>query len=301
MTYKFSSRRYARRTERAFAVDEANAERFRNDGIPPDRVAVVGNLAVDGAVAEAESALGESTGEGGLLIMPGSRRHEVEQLIPFFFTAALWIKRELPSMPIAFAISPFTQLEAVRDAVERGGDRRMFAQRGRMVREGADAYLVSSHGDARFPIVRNAMAAARRAKLALTIPGTKTIELAALGTPAVACTPLNAAELIAVNGPLTYLDRLPFAGVALKRSVATAISRRYRFHTQPNMDAGRELIAELHGTLTPGRVARVVLERLADREWLAETSQMLAALYARHRGAAARMAGDLLGALRVYA
>ena len=128
----------------------------------------------------------------------------------------------------------------------------------------------------------------------LTIPGTKTIELAALGKPAVAVTPFNAPELVAVNGPLTYLDRVPLVGVPLKRSVAMALAKRFRFHTQPNMDAGEMLIHELHGTVTPGRIARVALERYDDASWLANTAVRLDRLYRDHEGAADRMAASLL-------
>ena len=51
---------------------------------------------------------------------------------------------------------------------------------------------------------------------------------------------------------------------------------------------------ELHGTLTPGRVARVALERYEDRAWLAPTGAALAQLYREHVGAADRMAESIL-------
>jgi hypothetical protein len=60
------------------------------------------------------------------------------------------------------------------------------------------------------------------------------------------------------------------------------------------MDADDMVICELHGTLTPGRVARVALERFEDEAWLRSTRERLAALYAPHVGAAERMAASLL-------
>ncbi|HEY1429422.1 MAG TPA: hypothetical protein VGF18_07600, partial [Candidatus Tumulicola sp.] len=174
------------------------------------------------------------------------------------------------------------------------GDPRVYAQRGRVVHSGERWYLESLDGRCRIPIVFRALPAARRARLALTIPGTKTIELAALGKPAVAVTPFNAPELVAVNGPLTYLDRVPLVGVPLKRSVAMAVAKRFPFHTQPNIDAGEMVLCELHGTVTPGRVARVTLERYDDASWLRTTSERLERLYLDHAGAADRMAASLL-------
>jgi hypothetical protein len=90
------------------------------------------------------------------------------------------------------------------------------------------------------------------------------------------------------------LDRIPFIGVPLKRSVAVGVSRRFKYHTQPNMDADAMVIEELHGTLTPGRVARVALDRYADANWLAQSKERLSSLYADHVGAADRMAESLL-------
>src|SRR6185437_5800285 len=130
--------------------------------------------------------------------------------------------------------SPYTPLEDVRAAIEAGGDARVYARRGRLIEEGDALYLASDDGSAAFPVLRSALAAATKARLVVTIPGTKTIELAALGVPAVAITPLNAAELITFNGPLTYLDRLPVVGRRLKREVAVRISERFKYHTQPN-------------------------------------------------------------------
>ena len=182
----------------------------------------------------------------------------------------------------------------LRHAIERGGDPRVYARPGRLVEGDAYPYFESLDGAVRVPIVRNALTAASRARLVLTLPGTKCIELASLGVPTVTVTPLNAAELVTFNGPLTYLDRLPVAGRALKRSVAVGISRRFRFHTQPNMDANEMLVWELHGTLTPGRVARVALERYDDADWLGRTGARLRELYREDSGASARMAASLV-------
>jgi hypothetical protein len=99
---------------------------------------------------------------------------------------------------------------------------------------------------------------------------------------------------VTLNGPLTYLDRVPLIGVSLKRAVAVGVSRRFIHHTQPNMDAGAMLIREVHGTVTPGRIARVALECYDDRAWIESTGAHLAELYRGHIGAADRMAQSLL-------
>jgi lipid-A-disaccharide synthase len=294
-TYKFSRRAYRRLFDRAFAVDPSNAEQLARWGTPPERIERVGNLAIDGALFEANQAPEPGTPADGILVLPGSRTYEVENLVPFFVTMAQRIARERPEIPVAFALSPFTTREQVRDAIECGGHPRMFARRGRLIAEGGRDYLESEDGSARFPVIYNALAAARHARLAVTIPGTKTIELAVLGKPAIAITPMNAPEAVTINGPLTYLDRVPLVGVPLKRAAAIAVSRRFEFHTQPNMDARTALIREVHGTVTPGRIARLALECYDDREWLDRAGGALAGLYRDHVGAAGRLADSLLG------
>lgn len=293
-TYKFSRRGYRKLFDRAFAVDAKNVNQLEAWGTPGDRIVAVGNLAIDGALIESREAPGPDAPEDGILIMPGSRSYEVENLIPFYFTAALRMLRERPNLPIAFGLSPFTPWAQVDAAIARGGDPRIFAQRGRLVRTNGRAYLESLDGNVRVPVLANALAAAARARLVLTIPGTKTIELAVLGKPQITITPLNAPEIVTVNGPLTYLDRVPLIGVPLKRAVAVGVSNRFKYHTQPNMDAGKTVICEVHGTVTPGRIARLALERYDDRAWLASTGARLAELYREHAGAADRMAESLL-------
>ncbi|HEY1653842.1 MAG TPA: hypothetical protein VGF86_01875 [Candidatus Tumulicola sp.] len=293
-TYKFSRRAYRRVFDRAFAVDAANEARLRDWGTPPERIVRVGNLAVDGALLEARAAPEPGTPDDGILVMPGSRPYEVDNLFPFYFTALLRLLRERPGLRVAFGLSPFTPIAQVRAAIERGGDPRVFAQRGRLLVDGDRTFVQSLDGSVRIPVLFNALAAAKRARLVLTIPGTKTIELASLGKPTITITPLNAPELVTFNGPLTYLHRIPLVGTPLKRTVAVGVSRRFPFHTQPNMDAGAMLVREVHGTVTPGRIARIALESYADAGWLAETGERLAALYREHVGAADRMAESLL-------
>jgi lipid-A-disaccharide synthase len=293
-TYKFSRRSYRTLFDRAFAVDARNVEQLAGWGTPPERIERVGNLAIDGALFEASLPPEPGTPADGILIMPGSRSYEIANLVPFFFAAALRMRRELPELPIAFALSPFTSRDQVLSAIEDGGHRRMFGRRGRLISEGQRDYLASGDDEVRIPVLYNALAAARQARLVLTIPGTKTIELAVLGRPTITITPLNAPEVVTINGPLTYLDRVPFVGVPLKRAVAVAVSRSFAYHTQPNMDADAEVIREVHGTITPGRVARIALECYDDRSWLAASGAALAELYRDHVGAADRMAESLL-------
>jgi len=299
-SYKFARKRDATRFARVFALDEANRARLLTTGIPAGHIAIVGNLAIDGALAEAAGHFGgdaadDDAARDGILIFAGSRKLEVANATPFFVRVAVQLRRRLPGVPIAFARSPFASDDDLAAALAAGGVRMAFGHPATLERN-ADVATAILAGGERFPLVGAAMRAARSARLAVSIPGTKLIELAALGIPTVSITPLNAPELVVINGPLQYASRLPVVGTTLKRAAVVAVAKRFRWFAQPNIDAGRELDPELRGTILPSRAASVVAERFLDGAWHAETSAALRELYAPHAGAAGRMADALLEA-----
>jgi len=226
-------------------------------------------------------------------MFPGSRKHEIANLFPMFVRVATNLRRMVPGAPVAFACSPFVPDEALREALARGGEHPLSY--------GAPAELadgeILANGE-RFALVRAAMRAAANARLAVTIPGTKVIELAALGVPAVVCTPFNAPELVVIGGPMQYVGKLPLIGTPVKRAAVVAYAKRFEHFAQPNIDAGKDLEVEISGALLPSQVAHAAAERWRDAAWCADTGAQLRSLYRHHAGAAERMAGFLLEAPR---
>ncbi|MGD1068126.1 MAG: hypothetical protein ABR975_15060 [Vulcanimicrobiaceae bacterium] len=295
-SYKFSRRGYARTFARVFAVDEANRTQLLGWGTPEERITIVGNLAIDGALGEASGAFGDPPSDAardGIMLFPGSRKLEIANVFPLFIRVALNLRRMLPDVPIAFAGSPFVSDDGLRAALARGGPHPLSYG---ISAELVDGAIVAD--GRRFPLVRAAMRAAAQARLAVSIPGTKVIELAALGIPAVVCTPFNAPELAVIGGPLQYVGKLPLIGTPIKRAAALAVAKRFTHFAQPNIDAGRELDREIIGTLLPSQVAHVAVERWQDRAWCTQIGAELRALYAGQAGAAERMAQALLEPVR---
>lgn len=298
-SYKFARRRGARTLERAYAVDAKNAAELSRTGVARERIETVGNLAIDGALGEAAGAYPLSGEDaqlepGGILIMPGTRPGEIDNMAPFFLRTALRLRERRPDLSVAFAISPFTLENELARIFNAGGHRNTWAARGRIVARGTGIAIQADDGGPPIPVVRDAMRYAPRARFVVTLPGTKCIELAALGVPALVCVPLNAPEVVVINGPLQYLDRLPLIGTALKRAIVTQVDRRFPLTAQPNIDTGEQLMPELRGTLMPGEVARHVAAYADDDGARATAAQLLRALYADHAGAADRMARSLL-------
>lgn len=295
-SYKFARKNTARRFARVFAVDEANRQQLLGWGTPAERIEIVGNLAIDGALGEADGRFGDPPSDvvrDGILLFPGSRKAEIANVLPMFVRLAVQLRRRLPGVPIAFARSPFGTDAEIERALASGGVPTAYGLRAVLEHDALGGVALRVEGD-RFPLVSSAMRAAREARLAVSIPGTKLIELAVLGIPALSVVPLNAPELAVINGPLQYLDRLPLVGVPLKRAAVVAFERRFRFTAQPNIDAERELLPEVRGTIVPSRLASLVVERYLDLPWREAVATTLRGLYAHHVGAAERMARRLL-------
>ena len=305
--YKFARRRETKSFERAFAVDEKNASDIAKAGYPRDRVRVVGNLAIDGALAEAAGDVRTDADRpqippDGVLVMPGTRKYEVANLVPFFVRVAERLRATRPDIPVAFAVSPFTTEAELARAFATGGHPNVWGARGNVVhRDGGLSFvpapepgLAADVAGVAFPIVRDAMHYAPRARLVVTLPGTKCIELAALGVPTIVCVPLNAPEMVVINGPLQYLDRLPVAGTLLKRAMVVSVDARFALTAQPNIDTNEVLMPELRGTLMPAEVARRIATYYDDDGARSTASRRLRELYAAHVGAADRLAHALL-------
>jgi hypothetical protein len=293
-TYKFSRPRYHERFAAAFAIDERNRAELIGAMLPEERVSVVGNLAIDGALDEAAAGNGNSIADGAIVLMPGSRRRELLHLWPHYGAMAVRLRKRLPNVPIIFALSPFNTVEELRRAFSRGGDPRFYGVRGVVAETPGGLRLRPDGTDEEFPVVRDAMRFAARARLVVAVPGTKLIEVAALGVPALACATLNVPEFVVVNGALTYLDRIPLIGGLVKRAVVCEAAKRHPYLAQPNIDFGEMILPELRGTLTPGRVADEAARYALDDSWRDEVAARLRARYAEHRGAARRMAHAIL-------
>lgn len=300
-SYKFAGKREARTFELAYAIDARNADAIAKAGYPRERIETVGNLAIDGALAEAAGAFAPTEqlteiASDGVLFMPGTRRNEIANMVPFFLQTALHVRALRPDVPVAFALSPFTTRDELERALATGGHRNVWGARGHLVASHGGIGLQAEAGGEPFQVVRDAMRYAPRARLVVTLPGTKCIELAALGVPAIVCVPTNAPEAVVINGPLQYIDRIPVAGAFVKRAAVLAVDRRFTLTAQPNIDTGEALMPELRGTLMPGEVARRVTAYADDAPALAAAAQRLRTLYAAHAGAAERMARSLLEA-----
>lgn len=286
MTYKFTRRSYCQSFVRFFALDERNAAELRRAGAPADRVRIVGNLVPDAVLGALAGSANDAPGDG-VCVLPGSRPYEVRHALPFFLAAALALRRRRPGLSITFVMSQFNGDDELRAALEGRLDAQMHGVNGRLSSDGKSVDVVGE----RFAIDRSGdYRALSSARLVVTIPGTKCIECAVLSRPMLVVVPLNRADLIVVNGMAGYLHLVPLVGPPLKKMIVRAAERRFRFVTQPNIDADRQIVPEMRGILHPDHVGERASQMLDDVAGLASAREALGRIYARDDGASDRMA-----------
>jgi len=161
-------RQMARRVRRVLAVLPFEEQLYQDAGVPVDFVGhpLLDVLPLDLDRAEARRRLDVDPGESLIGLLPGSRREEVERLLPPMLVAAKRLSAAGVARRFALGLAPTVDGAAVRRlvkaAVDEGGPRvDVFEQRTYEVMAAADVVLISS--------------------------GTATLEAALLGAPMVVC------------------------------------------------------------------------------------------------------------------
>ncbi|MBI4277474.1 MAG: hypothetical protein HY660_03370 [Armatimonadetes bacterium] len=283
----FGGRRY-RPFRRVFVPSERVASRLQAAGVTRDRIEVVGDLRVDALTkfrmhdADGAAPL-EATGAPGgrsaplVTLVPGGRARLFELGLPYFLEVARRLREGRPDVRVALAISPFLPPAMVRAMFERHGPE-------------ADALGVIRVHRGQWDVVG-------RSDLAITIPGTTTVEMAILGVPALVIMPTQHPDRIPAEGVLGLVARIPGAARLLAPVAIPAILRRVRYIAQPNRTAGREIMPEMIGDLNPAAVAEAALALLEDDGRRRAMAEDLRRLYAGQEGAARRVVEGVREAL----
>lgn len=104
--------------------------------------------------------------------------------------------------------------------------------------------------------------------LLLTLPGTNTLEAAALGTPMLLLAPLSFIDLVPMSGFYGAISKLPIFGRNLKLALFKAFLRRGEFLSWPNKLSGERVVPEMVGFFSPEDVAREIVKLRGSEETL---------------------------------
>jgi lipid-A-disaccharide synthase len=253
--------------ERLFVHDEATRRKARLLGAPAGRVEVIGNLVADAVRAEASagpSAAGPAgaAGDPHVLLLAGSRDAFAVHLIPFVLAVADHLAVRYPGARFVWPVPRLLRPETIaaglagRERATLGGTS-AHRDGDRAVTEAGTVVELVDEG-ARY-------AHMHLADVAVTIPGTNTLELGIAGVPAVVVLPLNRPEIIPLEGPGHWLSLLPLVGTPLKRRAVRLFVERLDVPVAlPNRFSGEPLMVEVKGVVDPEGVAARVAALVDD-------------------------------------
>jgi lipid-A-disaccharide synthase len=254
-----------------------------------ERGKVVGEMIVDAAIARTPQRAGSGNGRLTVGLYPGSREFMVKHMLPFYAVVAEKIAAARDDVDFVIARADFMPLDYFASIPDVNDGREIEGVNVRMERDGDDSYMVTPAG-VRMRLARSGEVAAQ-SKVVITLPGTNTAELGALGVPIVMLLPTWSAELSPLPGIAGHIGRLPVIGRRIKRALGEATVRSMKYFSHPNRRADRAVIPELVGHITTAQVADKVLELLA-----ADTARLEAELRSimGAPGAARRLAGEIV-------
>jgi len=240
-----------------FAADAQVYSKLAKNNMLKRKIKIVGNLMVD-SVRHFNK---WSPKKNVVTFLPGSRTWQIKHMTPIYEKILKHIKIEMPEVTFQLVSSPFEKAIDIKGA--------------KMVRF-EDAY---------------------NSELVITIPGTNTARLAALGIPMLVIFPLDNPDVIPLEGLAHYVGKIPYLGSRFKKTLADTLNRKIKFFALPNIKANREIVPEIRGVIEPAAVALKAIFLLKDLNKRKEISEELKKSMGKP-GAAMKIAEEIDETLR---
>ena len=252
--------------------DQRVATKAVRRGAPQAAVRAVGNLVAD-AVQSAEGV--EGAGRPHVLLFAGSRDSFAVHLIPFMIALVDRLGAQLDAARFVWPVSRLLRQETLSAGISGKWAATLGGSAGTL----QDGVIITP-GGRRLEMVSEDQRYAhmRSADLAVTIPGTNTLELGVAGVPAIVLLPMNKPELIPLEGAGHWLGLVPVVGRYLKRYAVKLFVEGLSVPVSlPNRMSGEDLMVEINGRIDPDSVAQRAAELLSDGDDLAARRERLVA------------------------
>ena len=270
-------------------VHDTDAERkARRRGTPRERLECVGNLVAD---AVAGSAAVQPAGRPHIVLLTGTRDAMSSLLIPFMLGVADVLGQVFPNASFVWPVSPLLKSETVKGGIA-GKHKEVLG--GVTCRRSGDSVVTPSGVHVSILTENERYAHMRAADLALTIPGTNTLELGIAQVPSLVLLPMNKPEVIPLEGVGQWLGLVPGVGKYVKRYAVKLFVEGLDVPVSlPNRFTGESLMVEMKGILNSRLVAERATELLNNAQDLARRRERLAATMPQP-GAAERLTQSVL-------
>ncbi|HOC82079.1 MAG: lipid-A-disaccharide synthase [Synergistales bacterium] len=261
--YTYGPKPLLNRCDEVFSAFEGTCQ---FGGAVRDKLLIVGDLVADALAMDGNGFRWTPGGGPRIVLFPGSRRVIRSAALPFIRDLAGRIRERLPRSETVVALSPFS--EPGEEEKWRSLGLRAVASPTGSILKGAD--------------------------LAVTQPGTNTLELAYSLVPGIVAVPFAFLRQVPLPGLLGLLGSLPVAGPALKERILRGRSGERGFLAWPNRIAGREILPEMVGDISAVEVADRAVALLGDEDGLRGIRTGLEGI-PRSPGAAGRIAARISG------
>lgn len=268
ITYAEWVARWPRWNDRIAAMGPAAADRLARRWQP--RCRVVGDLMAD----LSESARNDQLLPQGewLALMPGSKRAKLQVGMPFLLETADRIARVRPTTSFLLPVAPTTSVQELLAYAGGANPLTAFYSAGEpQWLAGAEGQELCTAAGTRIRLVEQqpAHGVLSQCRLALTTVGANTAELGALGVPMIVLVPTQHLHVMqAWDGGLGILARLPILRWLLGAALTAWRMRHHGFLAWPNISAGRAVVPERVGEITPAQIAAEALDWLEHPERL---------------------------------
>jgi hypothetical protein len=241
------------------------------------KVQVVGDLMLE-AGSQRQS---KAHGPRRIGLMPGSKTMKLKMGLPFCLATAEYLKQARPDLEFFIPVAPSITVEYLAqfaDPAQNGRAIEVINGPSATLESDDGLYLKTSNGLRidlynTFPAYDQLTAST----LCLTTLGANTAELASLSVPMIVLTVLQELD-VSWDGLPGLLTRIPGVGRLLSKGINWYFYNRdpNRKFAWPNIWAGREIVPELAGWLSPEFVGRQVLDYLDHPEKLEQMRADLA-------------------------
>ena len=271
LTYAEWVARWPRWNDHIAAMGAAASERLAPRW--QERCSVVGDLMAD----LSESARSNTPLPAGewVALLPGSKRAKLQVGMPFLLRCADALAQQRSQTKFLLAVAPTTSVAELQAYAGESNPLQRFygTQVPELVEREGQRWLVTSAGT-RILLVEEhpAHGPLSQCALALTTVGANTAELGALGVPMLVLLPTQHLHVMqAWDGWVGVVARLPLLRWLIGIAITTWRLNRRGFLAWPNISAGRLVVPERVGAISPEAIAEEA------REWL-EQPQRLAGM-----------------------
>lgn len=252
--------------ELLFVTDDRTRQSFVNFGIPVEKIEVVGNLMLDGVKANTEkkdalSLWGFNPENLTIGLFPGSRLSHVRESLPIFLKVAEELNEYLPHIQFLLSISPYIHISDVEKCLSNPSFRGIEGSTGSLHLKNGSKEIITKHGTKIVLLENCPYDVINASDLILTIPGTNTAEIAALGKPMIVS--FSWRSRIPRGGLGYFLNFMPCVW-SLRRTLMHIAYKKIKFKALPNQWAQREIVPEVKLEKKAEELTSVALELLND-------------------------------------